>query len=352
MQLEDLGPNDRFQLLVENVRDYAFILLDRQTRITDWNIGAERLLGYTEKEILGKSGAIFFTEEDRAQGEPEKEMKEALEHGRAEDDRWHLRKDGSRFMASGVMTRLQDANGQVLGFAKVMRDVTEREQARKSLEESLSEKETLLKETHHRVKNNLEMIVSLLRLQSAHIDDPNVLAMFEETQNRVRAVARIHETLYSTADMATIHFATYLQELVKDLFAVYGAAERISSRIDAADMALAIEQAIPLALIVNELLTNALTHAFPDLARGHVEIGLYYETDMAAQTADTLDAGNGILTLSDDGTGLPPGVDVRHPESMGFHLVSVLIRQLRGTIKHDTHPKGTKWTVRFPLELG
>lgn len=348
--VQSLPAGTRFQLLVENVRDYAFILLDRNNVITDWNIGAERLLGYKEEEIIGKSGHIFFTEEDRAQGEPEKEMQEALKNGRAEDDRWHRRKDGSRFMASGVMTKLQDADGRFLGFAKIMRDVTEREQARERLEASLREKETLLKETHHRVKNNLEMIVSLLRLQSAHIDDAKVLAMFEETQNRVRAVARIHETLYSTADLATIHFATYLQELVKDLLAVYGAGERITADIDAADMALAIEQAIPLALIVNELLTNSLTHAFPDLARGHVKVGLYYES--GPQVAETLDSGNGILTVEDGGVGLPGNVDIRRPGSMGFHLVNVLIRQLRGTIVSEPQQKGTKWIVRFPLELG
>jgi len=337
-------------MLAESVRDYALILLDTDNRVVDWNVGAKRILGYNEDEIIGKPANIFFTEEDRRKGEPEREITTARNKGRAEDDRWHVRKDGSRFMASGVMTAIRAETGQIIGFAKVMRDVTERELARERLEESLKEKHTLLLETHHRVKNNLEMIVSLLRLQSAHIEDPAVLGVFEETQNRVRAVARIHETLYSTADLATIHFATYLQELVKDLFTGY-ADGTVTYKLDPADMALAIEQAVPLSLIVNELLTNALTHAFPDRRKGHVDIGLYYESDPAAASADTLDAGNGILVIADNGAGLPAGVDIKTPHSMGFHLVNVLIRQLRGNIAVE-RGRGTKWTVTFPLELG
>jgi PAS domain S-box-containing protein len=352
VRLEDLGPNERFQLFVENVRDYAFILLDCENHIVDWNVGAERMLGYTEAEALGQSGSLFFTPEDRESGEPQHEMATAAKEGRADDERWHMRKDGTRFRASGVMTPLKRDDGVILGFAKIMRDVTEREQARERLEATLREKHTLLLETHHRVKNNLEMIVSLLRLQAAHIDDAKVLAIFEETQNRVRAVARIHETLYSTADLATIHFGTYVEELVRELFAVHGTTTRIVYKVDAADMALAIEQAIPLALIVNELVTNSLMHAFPDGRNGRVKIGLYYESKATAPSADTLDSGDGILAVADDGIGLPAGEPQSSPPSMGFHLVNVLVRQLRGTISREASAKGTKWVVRFPLELG
>jgi PAS domain S-box-containing protein len=327
---------DRFQLFADGVKDYAFIQFDASNRVTDWNTGATRLLGYTEAEILGQSGAIFFTPEDQARSEPEREVGIALGEGTAEDERWHVRKDGSRFRASGVLTKLCDDEGRLLGFAKVFRDVTEREQARERLERSLAEKDALLREIHHRVKNNLQVIVSLLGLQSRYIQDPHALASLEETTNRVRAISRIHEALYGTTDLASIQFSSYLHQLVRDLTAFYDLSQRIHTDVEAAPLALDIEQAVPLALITNELVCNAMKHAFSDRESGGISVTLFKQPSLAE------------LTVRDDGHGLPADFDPATSGGMGFNLIRILTEQIEADLNIQTDG-GTRITVRFPL---
>jgi hypothetical protein len=143
-------------------------------------------------------------------------MREAATVGRAEDECWHVRKDGSRFWCRGVTTAINDDAGQLRGFAKVMRDETERRQANERLTASLVEKE-LLKEIHHRVKNNLQVITSLLTLQSDAVRDEKIRDMFEEAVNRVRTIGDIHELLYRSPELARIDFELYLQRLADNL---------------------------------------------------------------------------------------------------------------------------------------
>jgi len=134
-----------------SIGDYAFILTNEHNDVVEWSQGGESLLGYSRAEILGKPASQIFTPEDREADVPRLEMETALRDGRAEDERWHLRKDGSRFRASGVMAAVRDDAGDVIGFAKVLRDVTEREEAREELERSLCERVSLLRELQHRV---------------------------------------------------------------------------------------------------------------------------------------------------------------------------------------------------------
>jgi PAS domain S-box-containing protein len=134
-EVADKRDGEYFHLLMENVKDYAIFLLDPVGRVTQWNVGAERILGYPENEILGQSGGRIFTPEDRAQGIPEQEMRQAATAGRAEDERWHMRKDGTRFWGSGIMTALRDEQHQLRGFAKILRDLTERKQAEAELQQ-------------------------------------------------------------------------------------------------------------------------------------------------------------------------------------------------------------------------
>ena len=337
-RVADQLKNQRFQLLVENARDYAIILFNPDNRVVEWNSGAERMLGYTAEEVLGQSGALFFLPEDRAAHQPENELATAKQAGRAEDERWHLRKDGSRFRASGVMSAAYDEGGTLVGFVKILRDVTERERARDQLEQTLRERDILLREVHHRVKNNLQVIVSLLRIQASHLTDSHVVAALEESQNRVLAIARIHETLYTTIDLATIHFGPYLNELLAHLVAFYGARDRIVPKLMTDDMALELEQAVPVGLITNELVCNALKHGFPHHGRGHLEVGLRYLSPEEAE-----------LRVSDDGVGLPADFDVEKVTSMGYHLVTVLARQLRGKLTILRPEHGTEVLISFPL---
>ena len=330
---------ERFRLFVNNVRDYALFQMDTAGRITTWNSGAEAMLGFTAPEIIGSPSARLFVPEDVAAGEPEKEIHEAAAHGRALDERWHMRKNGTRFWCRGVLTAMQDEEGHLRGFAKVMRDETERLKRSEELKASLAEKEVLLKEIHHRVKNNLQVITSLLTLQGDSVEDQSVREMFDEACNRVRSIGEIHELLYRSPDLARVDFRSYLTRLGKNLQAFYGSdAERIALSITA-DANLPLSEAIPCGLIVNELLTNALKHAFPDGRSGRIQVSL------------TCNQTQCLLTVADDGIGVPAGLNIQESTSLGLKLVSVLSSQLHGRVEIEgSH--GTLVSVVFPNANG
>ncbi len=339
----------RFRLFVDSVRDYALFQMDTHGTIISWNSGAERLLGWAEQEAIGKEASLVFTPEDKAQGEPERELGTATAHGRAEDERWHMRKNGTRFFASGVLTEVCDENKKRLGFAKIMRDVTARKEQEDQLLRSLTDKETLVREIHHRVKNNLQVIVSLLGMQSRHSKDPQVLAAFEEAESRLQAIARIHERLYASDDLTEVEFGGYVAGLAKELVQIHGSPEQIHLDLDVSDMVLDIERAIPLGLIANELMLNGLKHGLKGRS-GRLQVRLMYvSAEAASRNGDTSDNSWGRLEIADSGPGLPPGLDITHTESMGMRLINMLVRQLRGRLDIGPGP-GAVLSVSFPLE--
>jgi PAS domain S-box-containing protein len=331
------------------VRDYALFQVSLEGKIVSWNVGAERLLGWGDAEILGHETSIMFTPEDVAAGEHLKEMDNAREKGRAEDERWHVRKDGSRFFASGVLTSVCDDDGQLRGFAKIMRDVTERKAQAEKLERSVEEKTILLREIHHRVKNNLQVIVSLLSVQANHSTDAVVTAAFEETESRVRAIARIHERLYASDDLSEVEFGAYLTQLVRELLALHGGHAAVDLDLKVEDMVLSIEQAIPLGLIANELVLNSLKHALRG-GSGRLSVQLKYDTSGLGREAE-LDDGWACLSVQDSGPGFPEGIDIfGNVPSMGLRLVNLLLKQLHGRMNIGPGP-GANLVVSFPLSL-
>jgi PAS domain S-box-containing protein len=341
---------ERLRLFIENVTDYALLQVDTDARISSWNTGAARTFGYTEGEILGQRMSTLYPPEDAARGDAERDLELALEHGRFEDARWMVRKDGSRFFGRWVTNPMRDETGELRGYAKVLRDETERRDAEQQMRASLAEKQALLQEIHHRVKNNLQVITSLLSIQASRIENPEVAAVLADTENRVRAIAALHETLYSSQDLASIEFGSYLRQLVGDLVSFYSVdRKRLQVTVTTEDLVVDIGQAIPLGLIVNELVTNALKHAFPSGRRGTVKVELgYVRSSIDAEQGQTLDEGLGRLTVQDDGVGMPPGLKFDQTPSMGLHLVNVLVEQLRGTLELET-TGGTRVTIEFPL---
>jgi len=214
-------------------------------------------------------------------------------------------------------------------------DITARKQAQDKLTASLKEKEVLLKEIHHRVKNNMQVISSMLSLQSQHITDKASRAMFQESQDRIRSMALIHEKLYQSDDMAQIDIASYIQDLTASLFSTYTVSNAIKVTIAITDIFLTITTAIPCGLIINELVTNALKHAFPHQREGTITVS------MTPSTNNHL-----ILTVSDTGIGFPKGIDFRNTTTLGMQLVTSLVEQLEGTITLDRR-KGTTFTITF-----
>jgi PAS domain S-box-containing protein len=231
-----------------------------------------------------------------------------------------------------------NATGQVTGLIGAAFDISAQMQATERIGAQLQEKEILLKEIHHRVKNNLQVISSLLYFQSQKIADPALLELFRETQNRITAMALVHEKLYQSADLAQIDFADYARELAASLFQAYGAdPAQIALSIADQRLRLDVNHAIPCGLIVSEAVSNSLKYAFPSGRGGTIRI------DLTLAEADAYH-----LRLGDDGIGLPADIDQRQAASLGLRLIDRLTRQLRGTLERETTAPGTTYHITFP----
>jgi PAS domain S-box-containing protein len=227
--------------------------------------------------------------------------------------------------------------GRIVAATVCATDITARKNAEELVLASLREKEALLKEVHHRVKNNLQIISSLLNVQAEHLPDGSERTVFVESQNRIRAMALVHETLYRSEELAHIDLASYMEGLCNHLFRAYGVdPDRIKVELDLDSVTLDLDRAVPCGLIVNELVSNALKYAFPSGRPGHLAVGMAHCPQKGYS-----------LAVSDNGIGLPANVEQGRPASLGLHLVRLLTKQLAGTMTIDrTH--GTAFTIEFP----
>ncbi len=232
-----------------------------------------------------------------------------------------------------------DSMIQALGFvANGIAMGIERARGEQQIARSLIEKETLLKEVHHRVKNNMQVISSLLRLQTQSIESEAALDVFREGQQRVEAMALVHEKLYGSEDLSRVDFADYLRDLASKLTSTYVAhGSLVSLEVDADDLFLGVDKAIPCGLIVNELVSNALKYAFPDGRSGVVRLSL------------DADADDGVtMTVADTGVGLPDGLDIENASSLGLRLVTILVEQIGGRLEIVRSPS-TAFKIRFTV---
>jgi PAS domain S-box-containing protein len=254
-----------------------------------------------------------------------------------------LRKDGSTVQLESASASLTfDGEPSLMA---VVRDVTERERveqvrllAERTLRDSLHEKEVLLKEIHHRVKNNLQVIVSLINLQSQKLDDPTLHSVFDELRGRVHAIALLHERLYGSKNLGRIDMSDYLSGLASDLSSTNVDPRPIALQVQVSALYLEVDAAVPIGLIVNELVTNSFKHAFPRELRngGNIVVALTREADAL------------VLCVSDDGVGYPAGLDPDTVGSLGLLLISSLSSQLEGRVELSATEHGSRSTVRFP----
>jgi PAS domain S-box-containing protein len=244
--------------------------------------------------------------------------------------------DGSLHYIAARGQLARDANEEPLWIDGLLWDVTDRKRADERIRASLREKEVLLKEIHHRVKNNMQVISSLVALQAERLPDAAMRAVLQDVTHRVRSMALVHEKLYQSADMAQVQFAEYAQSLLNYLWRAHETtAPGIRLALDLEPVQLSVNAAVPCGLVLNELASNALKHAFHSRADGEVSVVLRGSPE-----------GRVCLRVRDNGTGLPAGLDWRQADTLGLRLVQMLAGQLDATV--DVHSnKGTEFTVTF-----
>jgi PAS domain S-box-containing protein len=441
----DLADRERrLKLLVDGVREYAIYMLDAQGRVTIWNAGAERNKGYRAEEVIGQHFSNFFIPEDVALGKPEQELAQAARDGRFETEDWRRRGDGSRFWASVLLTAIYDDDQQLIGYAKITRDltekrrqqdllvrvaeaapcamlmvgadglialvnaqaevmfgytraemlgqsvemliplrwrdshpalrkgyvsnatvrpmglgrklqalhkdgrefpvdiglspidaadgpatlaaifdITERRRQQAATEQALAEKEILLKELYHRVKNNLQVVQSLLNLQRRALPDGVARVAIDQSVQRVQAIALVHEKLYQSGNLAAVSLRNYARDLMHQI----AEANRTDGRViklhaEVSEVETGLDTAVPFGLLLTELISNCLKHAFSSRSSGDVWVRLVREEDGYR------------LTVADNGVGFPEDFDsTADTNSMGLKLATGLARQLGGKLQ-------------------
>jgi PAS domain S-box-containing protein len=331
---------ERFRQIAENIREVFWITEPGDNKLVYVSPAYEEVWGRSCSSLSEVSNTWL----DSVHSDDRARLVEAAVtvHGGGQYDMEYriVRPDGEVRWVRDRAFPVVNAAGEVYRVAGVADDVTERKQALEQMTNSLQEKDVLLKEIHHRVKNNMQVITSLLSLQSRTITDEKAFSVFQDSQNRVKSMALIHETLYQSKDLSRINFAEYLEKLVAHISRSYRLrpeAVKITSDVD--HVSLPIDTAVPCGLIINELASNSLKYAFPADARGAVNIAFV-----------RLDA-EYVLRVSDTGVGLPPDFDPERGKSLGMKLVRMLTGQLRGELKYS-NGVGTTFEIRFPEERG
>jgi PAS domain S-box-containing protein len=336
---------ERYRMLFNSGDDAVFVygIADGlPTKFIEVNDIACRRLDYTREELLSLTSLDIEADSDPSDNS--KLMEEFLAKKQIMFERQHVRKDGQQIPVE-INAHLFDLNGQPTVLA-VARDITERKLSELQIKAALREKELLLQEIHHRVKNNLSIVSSLLSVQADLIEDEQARAAFQESQNRIHSIARIHQHLYRSVDLAGIDMAEYIHNLVEFLQMSYGAYE-VSTTVNVADdLTLDIQAAIPCGLIVNELVSNIFKYAFPPEPDGQNGTGEKGDRKFWVELFDS-DEAELVMVVRDNGQGLSPDFDWRNAPSLGLQLVNLLVRQSEGRIEVAL-ASGTTFKIVFP----
>lgn len=326
---------EKYRHIVEMAPD-GIVTTDLKGRITSFNFALSKQTGYSRDEFMNRHFSKLPTV--RAQDIPRYvKAFNSLIRGKVPkpfEYKW-IHKDGTTRVGE-IYISLMKKRGKIIGFQAMTRDITKRKQTEEQIKASLKEKDVLLREIHHRVKNNMQIISSLLRLQSGTIKNKKTLEMFKVCEDRIRSMAFIHETLYRAENLAKIDFSDYIKKLTSYLFSVYSM-ERSAVRLklEVKNVLMDINRAVPCGLIINELVSNSLKHAFLDGMKGEIGVKMKAEKN-----------GKYTLIMRDNGAGFPEDLDFLETETLGLHLVKSLVRQIDGTIELD-RKAGTTFKITF-----
>jgi PAS domain S-box-containing protein len=318
--------NKKLEQLLESTMEGIFGM-DKTGRCTFINKSAAEMLGYEPQEFLQKN-IHQLIHHSYKNGSPYPEEKCPIltsiktKEGCLIDNEVFWRSDGTAFPVEYSSYPIKDGH-ETSGAVITFTDITERKRNLEQIEASLTEKEVLLREIHHRVKNNLQIISSILNLQSGYITDKHSLEVFEESKNRVKSMALIHEKLYQSESLSRLNLKEYVQQLVNNLVNSYRQnIYSIESKIEIAEIYFGADIAIPLGLIINELVSNSLKYAFPEGRKGFIYISIKKE-----------DSNKYKMVVGDNGIGLPQNFDFENTDTLGLQLVSSLVSQLNGEIE-------------------
>ena len=327
-----LDSEEKYRTLFEANPIYT-ILLDVNGKILDINDITANLSGLPKEELVGKS----FNELDFYQIEDYSEQRirfqEALNEKSPPPYISKVTINGNKHWIENRLTLLKDDDER--SILLIANDITESKKAEKEIKSSLKEKENLLREIHHRVKNNMQIISSMLNLQTKYVDDVEAIDVLQESQNRVKSMAMIHEKIYQSNDLEEINFADYIQSLISNLFYTYNVDKNlIKSTFKIENITLNMETAVPCGLIISELISNSLKYAFPNKMKGEIIVSLKSIEDKYE------------LMIRDNGIGLPEGLDLNNLKSLGLLLVKVLTEQIEGELIINSE-NGTEFKIIF-----
>ena len=313
----------------------SIIITDKNGNIEYVNPQFEKDSGYSSIEVLGKNPRIL--QSGRTGKKVYKEMWSLI----LNDKEWrgeilNKKKNGELYWEYSSISPIKNEKGEITNFLAIKEDITEKKIIDEQLKDSLKEKEIMLREIHHRVKNNLQIISSLLKLQSSYIKDLEVVEYFNVSQYRIKSMALIHQQLYRSDSLNKIDFQEYLSTLSKDILSIYfNRSKKIEIDVDSKNIFFGIDTAIPCGLLISEMLSNSLKHAFPERKNGEIILKL---TKLNGEKYN--------LLYRDDGVGLPHNFDFEKPDSMGMELIHSLVEQLDGTVEIKNE-SGTQYNINF-----
>ncbi|MEN9231271.1 MAG: PAS domain S-box protein [Thermostichus sp. DG02_5_bins_236] len=311
-------------------------IMDQRGYAIKVNPALKEMLGYSAGELATMSFCDFTHPEDAPKNWQlfQEILNGQREHYRLE--KRYIHRNGQVFWCRLAVSCVRDSDGKNLFAIGIFEDITEEKQAEFQIQAALQEKEILLREIHHRVKNNLQIISSLLRLQADQIKSRKYARVFKDAGSRIQAMSLIHEGLYQSTSLAAVDLNQYLHNLISNLFHSYGVnPESIRASIRAEGIRLNIDEAVLCGLIINELVTNSLKYAFPKGRSGEIRVH-FSQTRKSTQ-----------LRVSDNGIGLPPDFDFKETQSLGLQLVATLTEQLEGKIE-SKNKVGTTFIITFP----